>query len=45
MLAFAAVNGIIEVEGALLIPKGKKFAFLANGLDEGKLLATNERRK
>jgi len=38
----AAVNAIIEVEGALLIPKGKKFSFLANGLDEGKLLATNE---
>jgi len=40
---YDAVNAIIEMEGALIIPKGKRFAFLAKGVLEGKLLATNER--
>jgi hypothetical protein len=40
---YDSVNAIIEIEGALLIPKGKKFFFLTNGMDEGTLIATNER--
>jgi hypothetical protein len=40
---YEAVNAIIEIEGALLIPKGKKITFLAKGVQGGTLLATNER--
>jgi hypothetical protein len=42
-VCYDAVNAIIEIEGALLIPKGKKFSFLAKGVEGGTLLATNER--
>jgi hypothetical protein len=39
---FEVLNPIIEVEGALLIPREKKFALIAKGLQEGTLTATNE---
>ena len=39
---FEALSAIIEIEGALLIPKGKKFALIARGVREGTLIATNE---
>ena len=39
---FEALSAIIEIEGALLIPKGKKFALIARGVQEGTLIATNE---
>lgn len=39
---FEALSVIIEIEGALLIPKDKKFALIARGVQEGTLIATNE---
>ncbi len=39
---FEALSVIIEIEGALLIPKGKKFALIARGVQEGTLIAENE---
>ena len=39
---FEALSAIIEIEGALLIPKGKKFALIARGITEGTLIAENE---
>ena len=39
---FDALNPIIEVNGAILLPKGNKFSIIAEGVQEGKLWATNE---
>ena len=39
---FEILSAIIEIEGAVLIPKGKKFALIAKGVTEGTLIATNE---
>ncbi len=39
---FEALSAIIEIEGALLIPKGRKFALIAKGVTEGTLIAENE---
>jgi hypothetical protein len=39
---FEALSVVIEIEGALLIPKGKKFSLIARGVQEGTLIATNE---
>lgn len=37
-----ALNAVIEIDGVLSIPKGKKFALLAKGVQEGTLVATND---
>jgi hypothetical protein len=42
---FEALSVGIEIEGALLIPKGKKFALIARGVQEGTLIAINEHGK
>ncbi len=39
---FEALNVVIEIEGAVLIPKGGGFALIARGVQEGTLIATNE---
>lgn len=39
---FDILNPEIEIKGALLVPKGKKFALIAKGVQEGTLTAINE---
>ena len=39
---FEDLNVVIEIEGALLIPKERRFALIARGVKEGRLIATNE---
>lgn len=39
---FDELNPIIELEGVVLVPEGKRFALIAEGVEEGSLLATNE---
>ena len=39
---FNELSSVIEIDGALLIPEGEKFALIAQGVQEGTLLATNE---
>ena len=36
------VNPIIDIEGVLVIPEGKKFVLLAEGVQDGTLLAIND---
>ena len=42
---FDEVNPILEIDGILVIPEGKKFSLMAEGVQEGNLLATNEEGK
>ena len=35
-------NPVIEIEGSILLPEGKKFALIAEGIEEGSLRAKNE---
>jgi hypothetical protein len=39
---FKKLNPIIEIDGALIIPEGKKFSLIAEGAEGGTLLATNK---
>jgi len=39
------LNPIFKIKGVLLLPKGKKFTIVAEGLEEGSLLATNENKE
>ena len=39
---YDALNPLFKIKGVLLLPKGKKFTIVAEGLVEGSLLATNE---
>ncbi|MBT3508725.1 MAG: hypothetical protein HN472_04170 [Nitrospina sp.] len=40
---FHELNPFIEVNGALIIPEGKKFSLIAAGVKEGTFIATNEK--
>ena len=39
------VNPVLEIDGILVIPEGKKFSLMAEGVQEGNLLAINEEGK
>lgn len=39
---FDKLTPIIEIEGSILLPEGKRFAFVAQGVQEGKLSAVHE---
>jgi hypothetical protein len=39
------LNPVVEIDGVLIIPEGKKFSLIAKGVQEGTLLATNEEGK
>ena len=43
--AYDALNPLLKIKGVLLLPKGKKFTIVAEGLVEGSLLATNEKNE
>jgi len=42
---YDSMNPLFKIKGVLLLPKGKKFAIVAEGLTEGSLLATNEKNE
>jgi hypothetical protein len=39
---FDAISPLVEFEGALIVPEGKRFALIAEGVREGTLFAKNE---
>jgi hypothetical protein len=42
---FDDLNPIIEINGTILLPKGNKFAIVAEGVQEGSLRATNDKNE
>jgi hypothetical protein len=40
---FDELSPIVEIDGALIIPDGEKFILIAEGVQDGTLLATNEK--
>jgi hypothetical protein len=42
---YKGLNPVIEIEGTLLVPEGKQFVLIAEGVEEGNLIAKNEEGK